>query len=148
MSGSQHGCGIKDTRQLAGRMQVKFWHEFMPESEELLNLLEKVGLLLLNGSLLYQSLVCILDIEDDELPCYCFKIMLTLILSYSLLCFLQLKSSDDKCPRTCIIEICYDAFLLKMLMLLLGQLVLYFHKCNLYNWLKNKQSTLEYDTLM
>ena len=52
--------------------------------------------------------------------------MLPLISSHSLLGFLQLKSSDNERSRTCAIEICHGAFLLDTLVLLLGQLVLYF----------------------
>jgi len=42
----------------------------MLESEEFLNLLEKVGSSLLNGGLLHQSFARILDIKNDELPYY------------------------------------------------------------------------------
>ena len=65
---SRHGCGIKDKRRLASKVRVESWHEFMLESDEFLNPLEKIGPSLLNGSLLHQSFVRILDIESDELP--------------------------------------------------------------------------------
>ena len=69
----QCGCGIKIAR-LAGKIRVKSGHKFMPDSDEFLNPLEKVGLLLLNGSPLHQCFVCILDVENDELPYQQFRI--------------------------------------------------------------------------
>lgn len=104
----------------------------MPESDEFLNPLEKIGSSLLNGGLLHQSFVCILDVEDDDLPYYHFKITFPLLSSCGLLGFLQFKSSDNKRARTCVIEICHGAFLLNTLVLLLGQLAPYFSKRNLY----------------
>ena len=68
MLGSRHGRGIKEVRRLAGKVRVESWHEFMPESDEFLNPLEEKGPSLLNGCLLHQSFVRILDIENDELP--------------------------------------------------------------------------------
>jgi hypothetical protein len=104
----------------------------MPESDKLLNPLEEIGSSLLNGGLLHQSFVRILDVENNELPYYYFRITPLLILSCSLLGFLQFKSGNDECARTCIIEIRHSVFLLDALVLLPGQLMLYFGKCNLY----------------
>jgi hypothetical protein len=104
----------------------------MPDSDEFLNPLEKVGSSLLNGSLLHQRFVCVLDIKNDELPYQRFKMMLLLRSCCGLLCFLKLKSSDNECARARIIKFYRGAFLLNTLVLLLGQLTLDFSERNFY----------------
>ena len=140
-----YGYGIED-RGLAGKIQVKFRHKFMPDGGELLNLLEEVGLLLLDSSLLHRSFVCPLDIKNNELPCQCFKTASFSRLCYSLLGFLQLESSNNKCASTHIIQIYHNIFLLNMLVLLLGQLTFNCSKCDLYYYLEIWLSVLEHNT--
>lgn len=93
----------------------------MPDSDEFLNPLEKVGSSLLNGSLLHRRFVRVPDVENDELSFIIyqhFKLAFLVRSGYNLLGFLQLKSGDNKYTRARIIKV-YRAFLINALVLLL-----------------------------